>query len=402
MLKIIKKITKWTLDKAKKSKKPLSYPVIADMDVTPDDVRKAFADFKNGIPKKMIEFMNEAKTDGKIKAAMGQLRSGVCNLNWNIKSSQSVESSNGFESSEEDKRKSNITSSLLENTDIKKLIKYLVNATLTGYNVIEIEWGFFNNYHQPKKFIEWDERLFIIENGKILYKVDDKKYELIGDNVLLAPFVEEEQPILLPATILYFIKSYILTLWRKRTAMHGQPFRWGEYDHNLDPEDENDAELLDIMMEGLANFGEDAWALFPDKFKVEFKESIHQAGDHQQFISYMDDQISSSILHQNLTSMVKNGSRSAATTHENMLVSRIYDVGGVVEVYLNDLIQTMERLNFNDGHYSRFKFNRPFNKEESKHKLDVAKVAIDNGYNVKKSFFEKNDIEVEKRVDATT
>jgi phage gp29-like protein len=394
---VIKKVKKAFYERAKKNAKKIMVGKVDPTVVTPDKVRTAFASYKNGKPTEMLKLIEEAKTDLKIKGVVGQLRSSISTLKWNIISGKSDLTDNGFISNKDDLRQATISQFLMAKGHIQKLFKFVFNAALDGHMAISWDWKRHGDFYYPDNYKKIDPAHFIIEDEELLFQQKEgDPVKLEGSNYLESVFNEEEHPIMIPATIAYFIKQYILALWQKRIALHGAPFRWGTYSDNLDPENPADAATLDIMMEGLANFGEDCWAVFPEGMDIQFKESIHHSGDHKSLVDYLDEMISISIVHQNLTSMIKNGSRSAASTHETQLATRVYDIAtGLISRNCNRVLAKMETLNFQAGSLSSFEFIEPLNKITTDSALKFAQLAQKEGKKISNEFYQKYGVILE-------
>jgi phage gp29-like protein len=389
--KILKKVKTVLFERAKNNAKKILVGKNSPATVTPDKVQEALASYKNGKPDEMLKLIDEAKTDLKIKGVIGQLRSSISTLKWDIEAGKSDLIEDGFVSNQEDIRKAKISHFLIKKGHIQKLFKFAFNAALNGHTAITWDWKSHGDFYYPDNYKSIDSRHFLIEDEQLLFQQKEgDPVKLEGSNYVESIFNEEEHPIMIPATIAYFIKQYILDLWQKRIALHGSPFRWGKYSDQLDPENPDDAATLDVMMEGLSSFGEDCWAVFPEGMDVEFKESIHHSGDHKSLVDYLDEMISISIVHQNLTSMVKNGSRSAITTHETQLVTRVFDIAtGVISRICNRVLVKMETMNFQSGASSNFSFIEPLNKDKVKIALEVAKIAQKDGKKISKEFYKQ-------------
>src|SRR5574344_312203 len=299
---------------------------------------------------KDVKVYKELLCDSHVFACVQSRKSGVMSLEWEIKNGDIKDEST--EKLEE----------LFKKLDIYKFINDILDATLFGFQPIEIIWGKVDNLVLPidlkAKPSEWF--CFGYENP-------------FGERILSRVFW--------PVTF----KKGGLKFWVIFTEKYGIPHLIGKDPCGATKEEtDNLADLLEEMVQ-------DAIAVIPDDSSVEIQEANKSSSAEifEKLIDKMNAEISKAILGQTLTTEIgSTGSYAASNTHFQVRQDIVDSDKKLVEKTVNQLIRWIYEINFASADVPVFEMF-----EEEDVDLNIAqrdKILSDTGVKFTKEYFIKN------------
>ncbi|MFW6027188.1 MAG: DUF935 domain-containing protein [bacterium] len=155
----------------------------------------------------------------------------------------------------------------------------------------------------------------------------------------------------------YLFKNYTVKDWVSFAESYGQPLRVGKYNPGA-TEAQKEA-----LLRALAQLGSDAAAIVPTSMLIEFVESGSKTASsslYKDLAEYIDKQLSKAVLGQTLTTEVSEGSRAAATVHDDVRedIERA-DARQLAAALNRDLVRPVIALNFGEQKaYPRLRIGR--------------------------------------------
>lgn len=333
----------------------------------------------------------ELLCDPHVFACVQSRKAGVLSLEWEINRGKDKD------------QRSKIIEELFNRIDIYNLISEIINATLFGFQPLEIMWQRQNNLLLPvdvkAKPPEWfcfDEEnhlKFKTKNNIDGEELPDKKFLCPQSNPSYEnPYGERVlSRVFWPVTF----KKGGLKFWVIFSEKYGMPFLIGKHPRGTSQEETED--LADM----LENMVQDAIAVIPDDSSVEIQEAAKgtSAEIYDKLIDKMNSEISKAILGQTLTTEVgSTGSYAASNTHFAVRQDIINSDKKLVEKTLNQLIWWVYELNWNTNEVPEFELY-----EEENVSLELSqrdKILVDSGIKFTKEYFmktygfEEEDIEL--------
>jgi phage gp29-like protein len=289
---------------------------------------------------KDITIYKELLSDAHVWACIQSRKAGVLSLEWDIDRGKAKS------------RQAKIIESLFDSLDLYAIISEILNASLFGFQPLEILWQKDGNLIIPSnikaKPAEWF--VFDDENNLKLKTKENRQGDIVPDKKFLCPQYNPsyENPygertlsrVFWPVTF----KKGGVKFWVIFTEKYGMPFLIGKHPRGTSKEDtDNLADMLETMVQ-------DAIAVIPDDSSVE----IHEAGGkgasadiYDRLIDKMNAEISKAILGQTLTTEIGDkGSYAASNTHMSVRADIVDADKKMVEKTLNQLIKWIYELNF--------------------------------------------------------
>jgi len=288
---------------------------------------------------KDIKVYKELLCDSHVFACVQSRKAGVLSLEWDI--------NRGIDKDQNAK----IIVQLLKNLDIAKIINDILDASLFGFQPIEVIWGKVNNLILPielkSKPPEWfcfDEENQLKFRTKEHYfgeELPPKKFLCPQSNASYDnPYGERVlSRVFWPVTF----KKGGLKFWVIFTEKYGIPHLIGKHPRGASKED------TDTLADLLENMVQDAIAVIPDDSSVEIQEANKSSSAEifEKLIDKMNAEISKAILGQTLTTEIgSSGSYAASNTHMQVRQDIIDADKKLVERTINQLIQWVYEINF--------------------------------------------------------
>lgn len=309
----------------------------------PDPVLKAMG--------KDISVYRDLRSDAQIGGNIRRRKGAVKSLEWSI---------------EIDSEKSNSQTALTNNIKdifaslpINKIISEILDATLYGYQPLEVQWAKVGNLIIPTEIVgkppEWFS--FDFENRLRLKSKTDTNGELLPERKFLLARQEPsfDNPYGVPDLAMCFwpttFKKGGLKFWVTFAEKYGSPWVIGKLPRTNLKED------YDELSEQLVAMIQDAVAVLPDDSSVEIKGAVDKASSaevYERLLMFCRSEVNYALLGQNQTSEATSNKASATAGLEVTKDIRNSDKALVEEVF-NTLIRWIVEINFNaDGQLPQF------------------------------------------------
>lgn len=354
-------------------KRALNFYSLANILPDPDIVLR-----KQG---KDVKIYKELLCDPHVYACVQSRKSGVLSLEWDI--------NRGLDKDENAQDLEN----LLKKLDIRKIINDILDATLYGFQPLEIMWKKDKSgYIMPERVVAKPPEWFCFDddnNLKFRTKenyfgeiVPEKKFLLAQNNPSYNnPYGERTL-----SRVFWNVtfKKGGLKFWVVFTEKYGMPHLIGKHPRGATKEETNTlADMLEDMVQ-------DAIAVIPDDSSVEIQEAnkSSSAEIYEKLIDKMNTEISKAILGQTLTTEIgSTGSYAAANTHMQVRQDIIDSDKKLVESTINQLITWIYELNYPSADIPVFELYEPEDVDLTLAQRD--KILFDTGVKFTKDYFIK-------------
>ena len=290
---------------------------------------------------KDMKVYKELLCDSHVFACVQSRKAGVLSLEWEI--------NRGLDKDETAEK----VIEAIKKLDIYKFINDILDATLFGFQPIEIIWGRVDNLVLPIELKAKPSEWFCFDDENLLkFRTKEHYYgEELPPKKFLCPQANPsyENPygertlsrVFWPVTF----KKGGLKFWVIFTEKYGIPHLIGKHPRGAS-EEETDrlAGLLEQMVQ-------DAIAVIPDDSSVEIQEANKSSSAEifEKLMDKMNAEISKAILGQTLTTEVgSTGSYAASNTHFAVRQDIIDADKKMVEKTINQLIQWIYEINFSN------------------------------------------------------
>src|SRR5574344_2452356 len=330
---------------------------------------------------KDVKVYKELLCDPHVFACIQSRKAGVMSLEWDI--------NRGVD---KDKNAEKIVE-VIKKLDINRLINDILDATMYGFQPIEIIWNKIDNLILPTELkakpVEWfcfdDENQLKfrtkehyfgedLPTHKFLCPQSNPRYENpYGERTLSRVFW--------PVTF----KKGGLKFWVVFTEKYGMPHLIGKHPRGATKEEtDNLADLLEQMVQ-------DAIAVIPDDSSVEIQEAnkSSSAAIFEKLIDKMNAEISKAILGQTLTTEIgSTGSYAASNTHFQVRQDIVDSDKKLVEKTVNQLIRWIYEINFSNQDVPVFEMYQEEDVDLTLSQRD--KTLSETGVKFTKEYFIKN------------
>ncbi len=355
-------------------KRALNFYSLANILPDPDIVLR-----KQG---KDMRIYKELMCDAHVFACVQSRKAGVLSLDWDI--------NRGID---KDENTENIFK-LLKSLDIHKLINDILDATLYGFQPLEIIWQKnISGYILPTKIIAKPSEWFCFDdNNNLKFRSKENYYGELFPNkkFLLAqnnpsynnPYGERTL-----SRVFWNVtfKKGGMKFWVVFTEKYGMPHLIGKHPRGATKEETNTlADMLEEMVQ-------DAIAVIPDDSSVEIQEASKSSSAeiYEKLIDKMNAEISKAILGQTLTTEIgSTGSYAAANTHMAVRQDIIDSDKKLVESVINQLIAWIYEINYSNAEVPVFEMFAPEDVDLTLAQRD--KILSETGVKFTKEYFIKN------------
>jgi phage gp29-like protein len=329
---------------------------------------------------KDVKVYKELLCDPHVFACIQSRKAGVMSLEWDI--NRGVDKDKNAE----------LIVNVIKKLDINRLINDILDATMYGFQPIEIIWNKVNNLILPTELkakpVEW---FCFDDENKLKFRTKEHYFgEDLPPHKFLCPQSNPsyENPygertlsrVFWPVTF----KKGGLKFWVVFTEKYGIPHLIGKHPRGASKEEtDNLADLLEEMVQ-------DAIAVIPDDSSVEIQEANKSSSAEifEKLIDKMNAEISKAILGQTLTTEIgSTGSYAASNTHFAVRQDIIDSDKKLVEKTINQLLQWIYEINFASADVPVFEMF-----EEEDVDLNIAqrdKILSDTGVKFTKEYFLK-------------
>ena len=329
---------------------------------------------------KDVKIYRELFCDPHVFACIQSRKAGVLSLEWEI--------NRGLDKAKD----AELVEDLLKKLDIHKLINDILDATLFGFQPIEIMWGKVGNYVLPLELKAKPSEWFCFDEENLLKFRTKEHYwgEELPPKKFLCPQYNPsyDNPygervlsrVFWPVTF----KKGGLKFWVVFTEKYGIPHLIGKHPRGATKEETDKlADLLEEMIQ-------DAIAVIPDDSSVEIQEANKSSSAEifEKLIDKMNSEVSKAILGQTLTTEIgSTGSYAASNTHMAVRQDIIDADKKLVEKTINQLIQWIYEINFANAEVPVFELYEPEDVDLTLAQRD--KILSDTGVKFTKEYFIK-------------
>jgi phage gp29-like protein len=342
---------------------------------------------------KQIAAYRDLKNDPHVWSCIQSRKSGVLSLGYSILP-------NGSNSAIV-----NIIKSIFGSLDIHKIIRDILEATLFGFQPLEIIWEVNDNatkYIFPKQIIAKPQEWFYFDTQNTLRfrRNGELQGEELPDYKILN--VQYEQTYLNPYGEALLSKCYWpvifknggLKFWVNFSEKYGMPMLMGQYNRGATSEE------IEKLAQELANMTEDSIIVAPEDIDIKLHEATRSSSVslYKELIRYCNAEISKALLSQTLTTELDMGSYAASQTHFKVRKEVIQADIRLVERTMNEVIKYIMELNFNENISPVFKIkqNDSDNLERVERDVKIAQtgqVKFTKKYWMERYGFKEDDIE---------
>jgi phage gp29-like protein len=299
-----------------------------------------------------------------------------------------------------------IIESVFKKLDIHQIIRDILEATLFGFQPLEIIWEIDDGSHfkifpkqiigKPQEWFHFDTknklrfRKNVRSQGEELphYKILNVQYE----KSYLNPYGEA---LLSKCYWPVIFKNGGLKFWVNFSEKYGMPILMGQYNRGATSEE------IEKLAQELANMTEDSIIVSPEDIDIKLHEATRSTSVslYKELIRYCNAEISKALLSQTLTTELDMGSYAASQTHFKVRKEVIQADIRLVELAMNELIKYIMELNFNESDYPLFKIkqNDADNLEKVERDIKIAQtgqVKFTKKYWMDRYGFRDEDIEI--------
>lgn len=329
---------------------------------------------------KDIRIYKELLCDPHVWACVQSRKSGVLSLEWEINRGK------------DKTQQSQVIENVFKSIDIYSVISGILNATLFGFQPLEIIWQKQGNLILPSEIKSKPQEWFCFDDdSKLKFRTKKNYYgEDLPDKKFLCPQTNPsyENPYGERALSRVFwpvcFKRGGMRFWVQFTEKYGMPFLVGKHPRGAKKDE------IDAMADMLDSMVQDAVAIIPDDSRVEVVETGNaSAGDsYEKLIDKMNAEISKAILGQTLTTEIgSTGSYAASNTHMGVRQDIVDADKKLVEKTLNQLIQWIYEINFTGTDIPTFEMYEEEDVDLTLSQRD--KILSETGVKFTKEYFKK-------------
>jgi phage gp29-like protein len=327
----------------------------------------AIDQFFYGYTREIIALMEQSETDSYVIGTKNGRIAGF-QRDWRV---------TPFSESATDKQIATFAESVFLNLNMRKLFRYIFDAKMKSYSVIELEWNIVEQQRIITSFNKINQKYFRIDkndNNKIKIDNAGKSNEIPEDAALVCQ--HDELPILIGVLRDYILKEFGLESWASFIEIFGEAFVFGKYPPGSSPDFKKELE------EGINAIAASTKGILPEGANVEITESGRTTGDHQAFIKNANLGIAITILgHANAAEdsqgLKVGDNQSAFRVRREIAVDDI--------IFIEECVTTLMKLiidkNFTTKNYPVFSIDKsePINVKE---RIQVLAQAFEQGYKI--------------------
>ncbi|KGH08724.1 phage portal protein family protein [Comamonas thiooxydans] len=299
----------------------------------PDPVLKALG--------RDIKVYKELRTDARVGGCVRRRKAAVKALEWGL---------------DRDKAKSRVARSvedMLADLDMVRIFTEMLDASLYGYQPMEVIWGKVGSYIVPVDVVGKPADWFLYgTDNRLRFRSRDAmlKGEEVPERKFLVPRQDAsyDNPYGFPDLSMCFwpttFKKGGLKFWVQFTEKYGSPWVIGKH-----PRGTPDAET-DKLLDSLEAMVQDAIAVIPDDSSIDIKEAAGKTGSadiYESLLNFCHAEVAVALLGQNQTTEATANKASAQAGLQVTKDIRDSDAAMVASA-VNELIRWTCDLNFGD------------------------------------------------------
>lgn len=286
---------------------------------------------------KDISAYREILSDSHVGGCVRRRKAAIKGLEWRI-------TPTGNEKTDE------ILTALFDRLPVSQIINQILDATLFGYQALEVMWASENGLLLPTEIVGKPQEWFVFDedNRLMLRTKDNSNGDLVPEKKFLLatqqadymnPYGRADLAMCFWAAT---FKKGGFKFWLEFTEKYGSPWLVGKYPRNANAHEID--ELLDSMEKMLGT----AVAAIPDDSSIDMLESESKGGSSQvfdDFLRYCKSEIAIALLGQNQTTEAE-ANRASATAGLEVTRDIRDDDASMVEGVFNQLLAWICELNF--------------------------------------------------------
>lgn len=352
---------------------------------SPGGYKRAKKQYEQGRPHKLIRMMHEAGAlDSHVDGCLLGRRSGF-KKSWSL---------TPYDDSTRAAERLSFHRRVLEGLRLRDLLEDIHDGHLFLYHVIDFDWQVEGGRQVPTGHEPYEQRYFRYSDPDapgfgelVIDRGHSSAAEPIPDTALVVE--ARKQPGMLPVLRDYILKTFGLESWASFVESFGEPFLMMKYPPGTSDEEKKE---MDSQLEQIAASSR---GRAPKGTELEVHEAGRDTGDHKDFTARSDKGIAVTLLgHANAvedSGGVNVGGRQASyEVRHHVAETDMY----FIEPYVNELIQTVHRLNFGDGRAPRWELNKTKPVDAKEH-AEIIDVAHRHGARIHRSEYEKLDIRID-------
>ena len=285
-----------------------------------------------------ISVYREILSDSHVGGCVRRRKAAIKGLEWRI-------TPTGNEKTDE------ILTALFDRLPVNQIINQILDATLFGYQALEVMWASENGLLLPSEVVGKPQEWFVFdEDNRLMLRtkenrngdlVPEKKFLLATQQAdYMNPYGRADLAMCFWAAT---FKKGGFKFWLEFAEKYGSPWLVGKYPRNANAHEID--ELLDSMEKMLGT----AAAAIPDDSSIGMLESGSKGGSSQvfdDFLRYCKSEIAIALLGQNQTTEAE-ANRASATAGLEVTRDIRDDDASMVEGVFNQLLAWICELNFN-------------------------------------------------------
>lgn len=286
-----------------------------------------------------ISVYREVLADSHVAGCVRRRKAAIKSLEWRI-------TPTGNEKVDD------VLTALFERLPLSQIITQILDATLFGYQALEVMWENQNGLWLPTDIVGKPQEWFVFDEDNQLMLRDKDNYQGVPvpeKRFLLATQeASYTNPYGRPDLGLCFwaatFKKGGFKFWLEFTEKYGSPWLVGKHPRQAQPHEIDD--LLDSLEQMIGT----AVAAIPDDSSIDLLESGSKGGSSQafdDFLKYCKSEIAIALLGQNQTTEMESN-RASATAGLEVTKNIRDDDACIVESCFNQLLKWIVGFNFND------------------------------------------------------
>lgn len=347
---------------------------------SPRGYKKAKHEWQHGSPSRLIALMQEATYDSTVSGCLVGRRAGF-KRRWGLSAYD--------DQNEADQARTDWFSGLLNRIRLHDLLEEIHKSRLYLYSVIGFEWEVIDGQQIPVSWRSYDMHHFRRKDGPYspLVIKDGSSTRELPDEALVCS--HHKTPLLMPTLRDFILKNHGLESWAAFLETFGEAFIMGKYPPG------SPQPFIDQVEAGVQKLGASSRGVAPEGTSLEIHESSRNTGDHNDLVTYADTGISITLLgHGNAlkeSSGVNVGGQDAPTEVRYHVAK---DDMLYIQPFVNRLIKIIGDLNFGDGRYPQFEFDKSKPVSKTEH-ADIVNMAWNHGLPIHPEEYRKLGLRVD-------
>lgn len=338
----------------------------------PHFYKQAYAQYRNGIYRDVIEMINRAEIDSHVAGCLTGRRAGF----------QKGFTVVPYDDDASDIERATWLTNVIKNLRHRRLFKDIQKAVLKKFSVLDFEWEIIDSRQVPVSYTWYEHKFFKYDLDDGILKIDHgRRLEEIPPEALVCEI--QETPILLPVLRDYILKDFGLEAWAGFIEVFGEGIILGKYPPGVNKE------FRDELETGIESLARSSRGTIPEGSNIDVIESQRTTGDHDRFVEVANDGIAISILgHANAVQQSKGlqvgENLTAYEVKREVAVDDMY----FIEECMQNFIRIVVERNFGDGRFPTFEMDKkpPI---DMKLQLDILDTAYNHGLVIDPSEYAK-------------